>query len=894
MQSSEPPSTSSTAAVSKDQRREEELLDWLRSLPIADKLYDRRKQAALEIERHLKDLVSTGADETNEPNVNNSSNDNSKWEIVTLIRLIVREYCMNQQNANARNGGLISLASCSIALTSANIHLYLSDILPPVLQLMLDQDPRVRYYACESMYNIIKVGRVWSLRWFNDLFDCVARLSADQEVSVKNGADLVDRLLKDIVALVPQQPSSASDSVPRSESSAVMLVERHPLSDSLPLLVTPQQMIENFIPLLSERIYAVHAQTRMFLIGWLVVLDSVPEFRLVFYLPQFLDGLFGFLDSSSNNAEVPTTSGATVLSGDVAAVGDEVVLAVNELLSRFLDELVSMMAHFDKQSPHTFEEPAVELDKIISILIPFTRPIIPDRPKIVALTWLARLLPLSMESTKRVLPSLLSSVLPALSHQSTAVKKQAEKLNSILEDLAFPRTSPPPSQDNDQHNPKEWDFTDTIYALTQLFLDTHTHTRIASIDWLILIHTKSPHALHRNHAQIQSILLKTLQDDAEQVVVKAVSLISLLAKQSITAPTKSSSSSSQSSIAGEEFRKILGRVVALFWSNLTMVEERAHMIFRALCRCLDAEVVFLGVADILTTPGSFEFTASSSSQSLSQDDIEELGEDVDVEFVCMMVHNLGLLLVTADETANMRTKLRQVNQSDALFKGLYKCWSYNPASLITLCLLAERYQHAYAIVEAISESPVLSQDSSSMLSTLIQFDKLVQMIESPVFTFMRLKLLQPKKYPWLVKSLYAILMTLPQSSAFVTLRNRLSSVSSSVLLSISDSSSFADNDTSTKGDLQVFAKVQDNVKRYKAKYSSSSTDDISSLNIRNLSISGEGVNILEAGGSGGGKKRISMSSGTGSGKRTPAKPNAPATATASAEKKKRSFMIGGR
>ena len=39
-------------------------------------------------------------------------------------------------------------------------------------------------------------------------------------------------------------------------------------------------------------------------------------------------------------------------------------------------------------------------------------------------------------------------------------------------------------------------------------------------------------------------------------------------------------------------------------------------------------------------------------------------------------------------------------------------------------------------------------------------------------------MLEPEKYPYLFKCLYGILMLLPQSSAFSTLRNRLSSVSS--------------------------------------------------------------------------------------------------------------------
>src|SRR3954451_2376177 len=79
------------------------------------------------------------------------------------------------------------------------------------------------------------------------------------------------------------------------------------------------------------------------------------------------------------------------------------------------------------------------------------------------------------------------------------------------------------------------------------------------------------------------------------------------------------------------------------------------------------------------------------------------------------------------------------------------------------------------------------------VNMLIQIDKLVQLLESPVFTCMsllsfnnqktnrytdlRLQLLEPEKYPYLYKCLYGVLMLLPQSSAFAALKNRLNSVS---------------------------------------------------------------------------------------------------------------------
>lgn len=104
------------------------------------------------------------------------------------------------------------------------------------------------------------------------------------------------------------------------------------------------------------------------------------------------------------------------------------------------------------------------------------------------------------------------------------------------------------------------------------------------------------------------------------------------------------------------------------------------------------------------------------------------------------------------------------------------------------------------------------------VNILIQIDKLVQLLESPVFTCeyfispasipeaptnlfyrtdLRLQLLEPEKYPHLYKCLYGILMLLPQSSAFAALKNRLNSVSAIGYLHIAPRGYVSDSFLST-------------------------------------------------------------------------------------------------
>ena len=76
---------------------------------------------------------------------------------------------------------------------------YTEDLINPILTCLSDSDHRVRYYACESLYNVVKVARDNVLPMFTDIFSAISVVVADPDQNVKNGSELLDRLLKDIV-----------------------------------------------------------------------------------------------------------------------------------------------------------------------------------------------------------------------------------------------------------------------------------------------------------------------------------------------------------------------------------------------------------------------------------------------------------------------------------------------------------------------------------------------------------------------------------------------------------------------------------------------------------------------------------------------------------------------
>ena len=98
-----------------------------------------------------------------------------------------------------------------------------------------------------------------------------------------------------------------------------------------------------------------------------------------------------------------------------------------------------------------------------------------------------------------------------------------------------------------------------------------------------------------------------------------------------------------------------------------------------------------------------------------------------------------------------------------LFQTLYPAWSHNPVALLSMCLLAQAYEHASDLVLQFGEMEM-------SVPFLMQIDKLVQLIESPIFTHVRLQLLEPEQHPSLIKALWGIMMLLPQSPAYHLLK----------------------------------------------------------------------------------------------------------------------------
>ncbi|KAK1147642.1 hypothetical protein N8T08_000984 [Aspergillus melleus] len=769
-----------------------------------DKLYDRRKQGALELEKVVRDAVFRGEHE----------------EIQKIVDQLCHDYAYAVHQPHARNGGLIGLAAASIALGSEGVAPYLKEIVPPVLACFSDQDARVRYYACESMYNIAKVAKGEVLLFFNEIFDALCKLASDSELSVKNGAELLDRLVKDIVS------ESAASYV-----SILQLSEKQNFdSESVEEVDLPTAFsLPKFIPLLKERIFVISAFTRMFLVSWLTLLDTIPDLELVSYLPEFLGGLIKFLGDTNRDVNVATQAlldrflseikriarlkkgieesrkgqgsdnrqSGTSDSASTTTTTTQTVAVETESNENAVEDPDSESIIDDEGLPvdgDWIPGQDVQIDhaRILEILVGFVNTSFDEEMQLTALRWIDNFFEISPEDILPFVPRLLTQVLPAMSSGSDQVRQAANRVNtSLLEYIvtlsedtsdesqqssskALPtskefverRASTPSSKLTDASTadsrkqsiqpessteqtprssivstpapvpPADLDYAAAVNSLTLQFLNENEATRVAALSWLIMLHRKAPKKVVAFNDGTFPALLKTLSDPAEAVVTKDLQLLSQISRNS----------------DDSYFKSFMVNLLQLFSTDRGLLEVRGNLIIRQLCMNLSPERIYRTLADCLE-------------------------KEEDIEFASIMVQNLNNNLITAPELSDLRKRLRNLDSREGqmFFVALFRSWCHNAVSTFSLCLLAQAYEQAYNLLQVFAELEMT-------VNMLIQIDKLVQLLESPVFTYLRLQLLEPERYPHLYKCLYGVLMLLPQSSAFAALKNRLNSVSNIGLL----------------------------------------------------------------------------------------------------------------
>ncbi|RWS05439.1 protein VAC14-like protein [Dinothrombium tinctorium] len=688
---------------------------------LCNKMQDKRKYASLQIEQCVLCSFHFNVNFTlhslfNSRMVRDFHRDNNIVQLQKMLK-ILGDLALSH-NPNWRKGGLLGLAAVAIGLGKDSRE-HITDIIGPMLASFSDQDPRVRFYASEAVFNVCKVCREGVLQLFNELFNALFQLSADSDQSVRAGCEVLDTVIKDIV----------------TESPAFDLV--------------------GFIPLLRDRLYPKNPFARQFIVSWVSLLNNVPDIDMIVFLPQLLDGLLSILSDQQ----------------------PEIRRKCELLLNDFLEKITKNPAKADFSS-------------MVNTLIVHSQSS-EELVQLTALTWLKEFINLA-GSTSLIQHSegLLTAILPRLGQQSrpyseditvmlesnkgntlfasnkslnVQIREVAKALNASLMQLVTME-----EQIKDETNPTVMtessstaksgssngiksspllnlaNVVEVLAKELQKSENGSTATKLAVLKWIYHLHAKLPHKISPLVEQhLFPVLLKTLSDPSDDVVLLDLEILAEIFSSNTAALQNEQGNNS---LTGTYFVKFMETLLHSFSTTSGLLEDRGSFIVRKLCVLMNAEDIYRSLSEILL-------------------------DHEDVGFAYTMVQTLNKILLTSGELYDLRSQLRDLktDESCSLFCCLYKTWCHSPVATVALCLLTKNYKHACDLLMQFGDLDVT-------VDFLTEIDQLVQLIESPIFAYLRLELLDVEHNSYLVKSLYGLLMLLPQGNQFNALRKRLQCV----------------------------------------------------------------------------------------------------------------------
>lgn len=825
---------------------------------LSNHIYEKRKATAFQIELFTKSALSRN-------------------ESQTIYKIIDELSELTNLGTNlAKMGAITALGSVLVALGSIAIAYFLDKIIMPIFATFKDTDARVRYYACESLYNIAKIARGEILVYFNEVFDILLILVTDSELLVKNAADILDRLIKDIVSakatnyvLITYQKEPVTEITSHLvDANGIAIQVNHP-QDAKKAFSLPK-----FIPTLLERMYVLDPYCKKFMLLWLELLDDIPTLELISFLPTFLEPLIKFLMNNApadvridtenmlnqflvetqgiarvrhekrrkqrdtlrlkekaekdsekdkddttekhpeNNVEKVTekvTEKHTDKDKEPEAGKSDADKEKTAEKSKFTNkdkeatkdtqnddpsrdpnksfDLVTLnlttVIHTLEARPDRIEEPDDDDDnededdidndeeeeqfvtgqdiyldypKMIEILLTFLRHSPPMKLapvdllgephdivvtiQEISLTWLEQILNISPLGFVNLLPQCLTIIIKNIA--TTEQEKDFDLRNLFLgfssalqQFLVSLKECDDESQLQGLTPELYEDFVETqLPQLIKNITENYTATKndfgkITCLEWLEFLYAQNPKeymAVLLDRPFKLGDLLRSLSND---VASKLLELFAVISDDN-----------------DEMFNQQIEDLLRFFHTQYQTNKSRIEFVVRKLCTCLPLQRVYLLFAENLDT-----------------------WEDLD--FVNSMVSTLNTILLTLNELGDLRKRLRalDVYKMDdwQTFATLFQSWCHLATLALLLCLLTSNYELAYLIIKNISEQEVSYQ-------LLMHLDILVQLIELPIFLKLRMQLLEPEKQPYLYKTLYGLLMILPQLLTYSTLQNRLTLV----------------------------------------------------------------------------------------------------------------------
>lgn len=352
--------------------------------------------------------------------------------------------------------------------------------------------------------------------------------------------------------------------------------------------------------------------------------------------------------------------------------------------------------------------------------------------RLTAITWLSELIHHPYSGGDALLPyhaEILSAIMWCISDGEVEIRLVAERTNDNLLKLVK----------NTHVNFALKELLDTLTK--ELLNKDDVPTKMAALRWINMLMEKRKNDMSNFIEDLLPVLLRTLSDRSDAVVLLNLQVLSRIS----LAQRNDKGTAPLGETEEIQFQLVLNAILNLFAQDRQLLETRGSLIIRKLCVLLNAKSVYIRMAETLS---SYEHVNGQPADAST------------LQFVSTMVQTLNLILLTASELHDLRNllasswrgpesrvgmplagHLRRRDDDATVFATLFHCWCHNPVSTFSLCLLAQAYDLSFALVQRFSRMEEIS------VGFLMQIDKLVLLLESPIFVHLvsfSVRLLNPE------------------------------------------------------------------------------------------------------------------------------------------------------
>lgn len=573
-------------------------------------------------------------------------NEDGILQLVDKITFIL----LNSAEPYYKEGGVMALSGVAVALGSTKMPNVFNPIILQTIELLnRDISTQTKYYTLEALYNMTKVMKKYMFPLFCNIFEICCRLISDKDTAIKSAVSLVDSLLKDIF-IEFYEPGKID--------------------------------MKTFVNTINSHIRTTDPTARQFIISWITLLESLPSVSLLSYSTLFISGLLEYLTDPLRGISSSASNLLSFFERDIAQKRtpsidyNELTISLYKSIQLITNKNMFASTTANAANPTLFNKGAVRINGILRNAPRTPRiqkggraasnasKVIVNSPLgnnnanavgknskaekidlvlVTAMQMLETLIETAREKIIDRMPSILSVILPYLSDKQTKVSMEAAALNQQL--LVF-------IKDADIGSPNDY-ISPIIRAIDNKSV---VSSRLAGLTWLALIRKKFGQSATEYLETVRPSLLRLLSDPSEDVMLLNISVLEMFADDE------------------KLFYKEMVELVNIF--SREAMGKRGAKVLQHFCRFIPPDRVYLAISGMIV----------------------DMVKERNSYFISETVQTLNLLLLSLEETKPLRLILRN-NPSRELFETMYRAWAYSPSSLFTLCLLTQKYTHAYELVK---------------------------------------------------------------------------------------------------------------------------------------------------------------------------------------------------